>query len=236
MALMQFVFKPEEVDERLCPKISGPAEGLVIFLDITDPLNPIQHDRLTGLLEDRIKAAKQSTLIAVGAVRAGSEDRGADFALCKPLDEGNEIYQNPEMIEKRYRKEFLDPFNAIVSEMLSSPMANRSPIMESLQALLVTTPGFVDAEYLRRVIVVSDLLQHSDAFSFYRGDNWESFMRSSNAERLAGRLRDAEVEICHIPRPGANVNRREVDDFWNRYFNRAGVSRVRTSTCPLGDL
>ena len=108
--------------------------------------------------------------------------------------------------------------------------------MESLQALLVSTPGFVDASYPRRIIIVSDLIQNSETFSFYRDDSWRRFIRSQDAERLAGRLRGVEVEICRIPRPGAKVDKATVDDFWANYFDRAGASRVLTSTCPLGDL
>ena len=231
-------FKGEEVDDRLCPKASGPVAGLAVLLDLTDSLNPVQHKRLRGVLDKRIADAKQGTLIAVGAVRADAAERGADFARCKPTtgEKANELYQNPRMIEERYRKEFLEPFEAIVSAMLDSPAADRSPIMESLQALLVSAPGFVDATYPRRVIVVSDLIQNSEAFSFYRGDTWRHFVRSQDAERIAGRLQGVEVEICRIPRPGANVNKAAVDDFWVNYFDRAGASRVRTSTCPLGDL
>ncbi len=231
-------FKGEAVDERSCPKASGPAAGLAVLLDLTDALKPVQHKRLQGLLDKRIADAKQGTLIAVGAVRADALERDADFAHCKPAtgEKASELYQNPRMIEERYRKEFLEPFEAIISAMLDSPAADRSPIMESLQALLVSTPGFVDASYPRRVIIASDLLQNSEAFSFYRGDRWRRFVRSQNAERLAGRLQGVEVEICRIPRPGSKVNKAAVDDFWVNYFNRAGVSRVFTTTCPLGDL
>ena len=236
--LVQSVLGMEEVDERLCPKTSGPVAGLAVLLDLTDTLEPVQYQRLRGVLGKRIADARQKTLIAVGAVRAAARERGADFARCKPLEgeEANKYYQNPGMIEERYRKEFLEPFEAIVSAMLESPAADRSPIMESLQALLVSSPGFVDASWPRRVIIVSDLIQNSEAFSFYRGDNWQRFIRSQDAKRLAGRLQDVEVEICRIPRPGAKVDIAQVDDFWVRYFNRAGVSRTFTSTCPLGDL
>ena len=171
-------------------------------------------------------------------MRADASERNADFARCKPAtgEKANELYQNPRIIEERYREEFLEPFEAILSAMLDSPAAERSPILESLQALLVSAPGFVDASYPRRVIVVSDLIQNSAAFSFYRGDTWGRFIRSQDAERLAGRLRGVEVEICRIPRPGAKVNKAVVDDFWVNYFDRAGASRVVASTCPLGDL
>lgn len=96
VVLVQFVFKGEAVDDRLCPKASGPAAGLAVLLDLTDSLNPVQHKRLRGLLDKRIADARQGTLIAVGAVRADASKRDADFARCKPAtgEKANELYQN----------------------------------------------------------------------------------------------------------------------------------------------
>ncbi len=232
------IFKAEEVDERLCPKDSGAVAGLVVLFDLTDSLNRVQHRRLRGILDTRIGEAGQNTLIAVGAVREDASERDAEFALCKPAtgEKANELYQNPRLIEERYREEFLAPFEDIVEAMLDSSVADRSPIMESLQALLVSVPGFVDAKYPRRVIIVSDMIQNSEAFSFYQGDNWQDFMRSQDSQRLADRLVGVELEICRIPRPGTKVNSAVVDDFWVNYFDRAGASRILTSTCQLGDL
>ena len=237
-----FVFsqlnKAERTDENLCPAKSGPAAGLAVLLDLTDPLKRVQLERLRRFIDRRIAEAVPNTLIAVGAVRVDASARGPDFTLCKPAsgEQASKIYENPRRIEERYRKKFRQPLDNIFERMLRSPTANSSPIMESLQALLVGAPGFVDAKYPRRVIIVSDLLQNSAAFSFYRGDNWRRFVHSPNAQRLAGRLEGVVVEICRVPRPNARVNEAEVDDFWVNYFDRAGTSRVLTSTCPLGDL
>lgn len=230
--------KPEGVDEMLCPKVRGPAAGLVVLLDLTDPLNKTQHKRLREIVDRRIADAVPDTLIAVGAVRTEVNARGVDFVSCKPRDgkQADDLYENPRMIAEQYEKKFRDPLDAIISGMLQSPAAKSSPIMESLQALLVGVAGFVDAQYPKRVVIVSDLLQHSPVFSFYRGDNWRRFVRSPAAQRLAGRLKDVTVEICRVPRPNARVNNAEVDNFWVNYFERAGVSRIFTSTCPLGDL
>ncbi len=230
--------RPEDKGENLCPAKSGPVAGLAVLLDLTDPLKNVQIERLRGILGRRIAEAVPNTLIAVGAVHADAGARGADFALCKPEsgERANEIYENPRMIAERYRKNFERPFDKILERMLRSSEADSSPIMESLQALLVGTSGFVDAKYPRRVIVVSDLLQHSAAFSFYRGDRWAAFLRSPNAQRLAGRLNGVVVEICRVPRPNARINKAVVDDFWVNYFERAGASRILASTCPLGDL
>ena len=226
------------VDARLCPVESGPVAGVAILLDMTDPLNEVQHGRLRGVLDRWIDAAEANTLIAVGAVRADAEERGEDFALCKPLEgaDVNELYRNPRFIEERYKQRFLEPFEEMVDDMLAGPTADRSPIMESLQALLVETPGFADATYPRHVVVVSDLLQHSDAFSFYRGGDWRRFEGSSHVRRLAGLLKGVDVTICCVPRIGTGVDMNLVEDFWVNYFERAGVNSIFGNECVLGDL
>ena len=230
--------RPEETDEWLCPSESGPSAGLAILLDLTDPLKKVQYDRVKSLLDRWVSEAEPNTLIAVGAVRPNGGERGIAFARCKPLEgkQANQLYENPRQIEERYQQEFRRPLKAIVNEMLNSPKADRSPIMESLQALLVGAPGFLDASYSRRVVIVSDLLQHSDAFSFYRGDNWKGFERSPHFQRVGNSLKDVKVVFCRIPRIRTRINMELVDDFWVNYFDRSRAREVSTSECSLGDL
>ena len=90
------------------------------------------------------------------------------------------------------------------------------------------------AGWPRRIVIVSDLVQHSEALSFYRGDDWESFRASPDFARLARNLDGAEVTIVRIPRAGAKVDASAVDDFWVRYLDAQGAGRVDVE--PLGDL
>lgn len=231
--------RPSVIDEAtLCPEEAGPAAGIVILLDLTDPLGRTQHERLTGILAKTVKEAETNTLFAVGAVEASPDERGAKFSLCKPLEgvKANELYQNPTIVKKRYEEKFKKPLDTMLDEMLDAKPANRSPIMESLQAVLVSAPGFLDADYPRRILMVSDLLQHSTAFSFYDGGTWKSFKRSPDYRRLAKNLEGVNVVICRVPRPGTKVDNTKVEDFWVRYFEDAGVKSLSSSSCSLGDL
>ena len=228
--------KPPEYDQKtLCPK-TGPEAGLVVLLDLTDRIGSTQHIRLRSILEKEVSDAHQNTLIAVGAVRSEPSKRGVDFALCKPLEgsAASQLYQNPRLVTEKYEKDFQQPFTASLEKMLKATRANRSPIMESLQATLAATPGFVDAEYPRRVIIVSDLLQHSAVFSFSRRDTWRKFHRSRDFERLARTLRGVDVQILRLPRPKAKIDTVEVGDFWANYFDQAGARHVRSRI--VGDL
>ncbi len=226
---------PEYDKETLCPK-AGPEAGLVVLLDLTDRIGSTQHARLRDILGKKVANERQNTFIAVGAVRPEPAGRGVDFALCKPLEgsAANELYQNPRLVAERYEKSFRRPFAANLEKMLTAKGAGRSPIMESLQAVLAATPGFLDATYARRVIIVSDLLQHSAVFSFYRGDTWRKFQRSRDFARLARSLQGMDVEILRLPRPKAKIDPAEVGNFWVNYFDQAGARRVRSRM--LGDL
>ncbi len=77
-------------------------------------------------------------------------------------------------------------------------------------------------------------MQHSDALSFYRGEDWASFRASPDFARLAKNLDGAEVTIFRIPRTSAKVDGAAVDDFWVRYLDAQGAARVHVE--PLGDL
>jgi outer membrane protein OmpA-like peptidoglycan-associated protein len=119
-------------------------------------------------------------------------------------------------------------------------ISSRSPIMESLQALVAETPLLVEDGLRasdrrdRRIVIISDMLQNSDVVSFYRGQEWDDFQASRDFARLGRNLHGAAVDVLRLPRnepairdPGA------VDHFWVRYFDYQGAS-VRART--IGDL
>ena len=228
---------PPELDEAtLCPKDTGPHAGLFILLDLTDPLGRTERSRLRDLLEQAVADAVPYTLIAVAAVAADPAARGVSFSLCKPLEgeDANELYQNPRLIARRYEEKFKKPFDDMIDGMFEGEGAPRSPIMESLQAGLAETPGFLDAAWPRRIVIASDLLQHSDSFSFYRGDDWRSFEGSTAFGRMAKTLDGVDVEILRLPRAVPGIDPAAVDDFWVRYFDSSGAESLRVQ--PIGDL
>ncbi len=223
--------------QTLCPAPSGPVGMTAILLDLTDPLSPAQHSQLMAWLEDEIDRAPRGTQFTMGVVSQDHVNWGATDPLCKPQDasSANTLTQNARLIDARYRERFLDPLKTRLESMVSTSGADRSPIMESLQALVSDSAGFVTFEGGRRIVVVSDLLQHSDVLSFYRGGDWESFRSSPDYQRIGTTLDGAEVQIYQVPRPTEGVKDPAVlDDFWMKYFERQGAHIP--SVERLGDL
>jgi hypothetical protein len=229
--------RPSIDEATLCPD-TGPTGALVVLLDLTDPLTQQQGARLRTLLEDRIANLPQDTMISFGVVSNDEARRGTLYASCKPADgsEASQIYENPTLIAERFEEDFMRPLRAGLDEAMRAGVEDRSPIMESLQTLIAETPAFETSLGTHELIIVSDLLQHSETLSFYRGEGWEELRASGGTERLARNLDGAWVSVLRVPRPGASALAREqVDAFWARYFDMQGA-RAPISVEVLGDL
>lgn len=222
--------------DTLCPT-SGPRAMVAILIDVTDPLAPAQAMKLREYVRREVDQAETGTEFSLGMVSDDAGRLGAQVALCKPHSgrEVTQLTQNVRLVEKRYEQRFLDPLNGLFDRLISASDAKQSPIMEALQALIGDTPGFVTFDGPKRVIVVSDLLQHSDAMSFYRGQDWQSFTASPAAQRLSESLGGAKVELFLIPRPSSfKGDPAAIEDFWIRYFDHQGAGLPQVHR--LGDL
>ncbi|WP_146180735.1 hypothetical protein [Thalassorhabdomicrobium marinisediminis] len=220
----------------LCP-VEGPTGAMVVLLDLTDPLTRSQANQLQTWLGDEIASSPRGTLLSVGVVSEDPSDWGARFAKCKPqtAEDGNPLIQNPSILGETYNDEFLLPLHETLEKMMQSETQNTSPIMESLQALVSGTPNFTTTR-LRRLVIVSDMLQNSSVLSFYRSEGWEHFTETRAHERLAGNLDEVGVTLLRIPRTSANIgDPLKVDTFWARYFDSQGTS-ARFDVRNLGDL
>lgn len=230
--------KANAIDEvTLCPVPGGPTAMTAILIDLTDPISPAQHAQLTALLDREVTEAIRGTQFTIGVVSEDPAGWGGSPSLCKPQsqDSASALTQNASLIDRRYRDRFVAPLRDRIAQLTGVSGANQSPIMEGLQALVAATPGFVTFDGPRRIVVVSDLLQHSEAMSFYRGGDWESFHASPAYQRLGSSLSGAEVMLLQIPRPGEGVrDPRILEDFWARYFDAQGAHLP--SVKRLGDL
>mgnify|MGYP006264562711 CR=1 FL=1 len=127
------------------------------------------------------------------------------------------------MIEDNWRSKFRDPLNGAVRAVLTDKTAPASPLAEAIHAIFDRADFRAPAKN-RRVVIVSDLIQNSKNFNFYRtGADFETFSTS----RLATELRDsggAEVVARIVPRQDYDLPLSEVKAFWDSYFTRVNAS------------
>jgi len=228
-------------DEQLCPK-NGPTGYVAILLDATDAIEPGLSDALRTELHKIVLTSEPGTLITLTLVAPRSEREGWAIARCHPGNPGqaNPLYQNPDQIAEQFQHDFLNPLSTQLDRLLNAELADSSPIAESIQSIVHTVFAKADIGHSKRLVIVSDLVQHSPAFSFYRADTWARFEASPNFNRLGRTLNGIDVQILKIPRVasrrnGTRISDADVWEFWVNYFDVQGAVSLDRHT-KIGDL
>lgn len=213
------------IDEAtLCP-VSGPSAVTAVLVDRSDPLNSQQALRVRQVLDRVVAEAPVGGRVALYVAEADAFTALTPvLALCNPGSEANPLYQNPKKIRARYEEGFKARFETVGKALLERAQRKTSPIMESIKAVCIDAFAATPPGVPLRLVVVSDLVQHSPIVSHYRERNFESFLRDP---RLSGVLVDckgAEVEMLYILRLGKDgrptVQNAAHQRFWDLWFQR----------------
>jgi hypothetical protein len=147
--------------------------------------------------------------------------------LCRPPSHGNELYENNRKITKGFYDRFLIPVTGALEQSLTTEVGERSPILETLQ--LVSRSQEVEDGGRKTLIVVSDMLQNTEAFSHYRDrSSYEDFVRSGFARDVQADFRDWDIMVIYLRRyRDRRLQQAAHVDFWQRYFHDAGGKITR---------
>jgi hypothetical protein len=225
LALMYWRASGDPTDRStMCPN-NGP-EGLTVFVvDATDAITAIQRASLHNHFEQVVTslparwAIELFTVEPVGTTllhRAGER-------ICNPGRESNFWTQNPRLVEKRWHDAFWEPLQQWEAQVIKTPSAGESPILESLQSIAVTE--FQTAAMQgrsRKLVIVSDMLQHTNGLSQYQTiQRFADFSQSSYYKSVHTDWTGVDVEILYITRPGTPQGRQHIE-FWQQYFAASG--------------
>lgn len=217
---------PNRDPTTLCRKDEAPAERVVLLVDKTDPLSGEQVDKLRaavlGLKNSGLRQDAMLSIYAVGDFPNGWIEQV--FCLCNPGFKANEIWQNRKKIRAKYERRFGAPLDSAVRRLAVADSAGQSPLMEALQSLSGT------AEFAggvpRRLILVSDLLQHTAAFSAYtRTHSFKKFRSLPVYQQLKCDLTGATVQIWwtrHMRDQAYSGN--DLMGFWTEYLRECGAT------------
>jgi hypothetical protein len=158
---------------------------------------------------------------------------GPDFRprsdLCRPPSQGNDLYENNRKITREFYQRFLVPVTAALEESFATHEGERSPILETLQ--LISRSQEIADTGRKTLILVSDMLQHTDGFSHYRDRrSYEDFVRSGFANDVRADFRDWSIVVIYLRRyRDRHLQQAAHLDFWQRYFADAGGRITRWS-------
>ena len=225
--------------DTMCPD-DGPSKVTAILIDTTDRVGPVSRADILGSLDDLVASSQpDEMMIAYETSPIGPDHNDAPLppllAVCNPgdPDDANPLISNPELIRRRLQDDYERPLEQLFQQLLNRTPATTSPLMENVQAIAATVLGRRRHQDVpKRLVVVSDLVQHSDQLSFFDDPlDYEAFVGTASARALRTNLQDVGIEIRFIQRREHDRigGERRLIEFWERWIaDQSGrLTRVR---------
>jgi len=223
--------QPEENDELFCPA-QGPKDHLVLLVDKSEKLNFTQRSAITTRYEALLKQElSEGDMLSVFAMGANVQENATPlFQRCHPGDTRgkSELTDNLARIEKRYRQEFLDPALSILTKQSLTVESESSPIIETLQIVSINSFQRFNSTGQKRLVLVSDMIQHTDGYSMYR-DKQPEFPRFKDTpfgKKSSVNLQGVMVELNYVFNY-PNLQTRRNSLFWEHLIDESGGSLVK---------
>lgn len=216
----------------------APAEQAVILVDQSEALTlghmkGVVRDIETFVLDD-VRFPVGSRVLMFTFSKDDFSERGRAVPsfqpivdICKPKPEGNPLSENNRKIRDNFLRAFIQPLRENLAKELSKEVGERSPILETLQ--MISRSQDVGAWDKRKtLLVVSDMLQHTQSFSHYRApSHYEEFQRRY-APQVTPDFRGWEIVLLYLRRyRDRHLQQRPHVEFWQRYFSDYGGKITR---------
>ncbi len=198
---------------------------VVLLIDQSDPFRPNDLGWVQALADEEARALPKYGRLTVMTPSADNPyTPNVLFSACSPGSAAgaNPLFQNPRMIEQAWQSKLMKPLLATLEAAMEDKVAPSSPLSEALYAIADRADFQKDAG-ARRLVVISDLMQHSEAYSFYKtGADYDAYLASRLAETVP-RLEEVDVVARVVPRQIYDLPLADVKAFWRAYFTDAGA-------------
>ena len=163
-------------------------------------------------------------------------DRAEDIIICR-MDDGSD---DPGLLHtvKKLRQDFNRIVGARLDELLTALRVatpqKSSPILEYISAVF-DRPNFGPNIRDRRLVIISDMLQHSALFSQYGRRSGKQLGADARSE-LERDMHGVNVRIHYIRRPNvARLQSQRHRDFWTAYLKGMGANVALGHTLAIGE-
>lgn len=205
------------LDDQMCP-VTGP-EGVTIFLvDTTDPVHPTTLMDARNRLRDEVKNLNVGHRIEIYGLTEKPGELEEMFGGCKPSDgsDADFLTENKRLIMRDWEESFAKPIAEVEGKIGQSAGGSKSPIMAAIQNIkLRVLDKFKDQPIRKKMIVLSDMIEHTEHYSQYRsGSDFAAFKASSASREYRTDLSGINVEFWFIDRGIAQFSGVEHQTFW----------------------
>lgn len=211
---------PPKLDANMCPA-GGPSAVHALLVDRSDPITPLQAQRVRQVLDAAIQDADVGERLDLYVLAGdGTQALTPQVSLCRPRSEGSELTENPRKLRENYERKFKQPLDAALAAMAEPSNAKTSPIMESIKAVCVSAFGGVPERVPADITIVSDMIQYSTLLNHYRKRDFVEFAASPAYREVLADCHHASVDILYLVRPrDVQVQDRRHQLFWEQFLD-----------------
>lgn len=231
LAGLHFLKEPiPDLDEKGCLLNEPLPTSFAILIDSTDEISERVGRNAEIKILQEISSLADYSIIDLYQISQDGNHITPLYSHCKPPtgENADRFTQNERLMRVRF-EEFKNVLSSTLQSLLNQKPADQSPIIESLQSVAVEIAA-VDSES-RRIVVVSDLIQHSSRLSFYRSKpsikDYEDVLKQVGGGFAD--LRGTEVRFMVIPRKLPTGDKSDLRDFWMDWIDRSGVKKSSSS-------
>ena len=220
--------------ETFCRRGFPTIHSTLLVIDVTDPLNPTEVDRVKDRA-GKVAAAMEDYGLLIVAVLNPNDAMAPTivFRRCAPPSptRASPISTGEQVLRAEWNRRFEAPLMAAIAEATASEIkAERSPIIATITAL-TQRPDFDNSVQDRKLILVSDLLEFNPKGGYSQmqgGDLVGSFRRSPLAQAWPD-LKGVPVTVQYVQRPEPQFARAQTPahrSFWDWWLKTAGSPKV----------
>jgi len=214
--------KPGIDPQTLCPQ-SGPRGHQVLLVDKTDAFNTAQKASFDIFFKELIESTPEGYLISIFVLGDDFKNNTKPFLeLCNPGtgNDKNELTDNVKELHQRYRKHFIGPMLTVSNDLINSPSAKESPILEMLQLISLHAIQLHKVKGEVNLFIVSDMLQNSRALNMYKGAfSFEKYEQSYQASKLWVDFSNVNIHL-YLVNNNPKTLTDELTNFWKAYSKK----------------
>ena len=204
-----------------CEKKAGPNNYYAIILDNTDTLRTIQKSSVKNKIKGIVNKARPNDKVIIYSLSNFSVENTVpliDKCSMRDGSDADKFTENEKLLRKRKNQLFDAPIEDAVNKMIAVDKDSQaSPIIELIQKIRIQNlPDQINNKKVE-IHLFSDLLQHSENFSFYdKNYDLKKFLKSHEFEKIRSDLSGIEVTIWQLI--NSRVDNIRLRDQWKEIF------------------
>jgi hypothetical protein len=213
-----------------CPIDGGPNGVTAVLFDTSDPIPEATMADLANKFRNIAGSIKQGGYLWVGILTPEAGKLKELFGRCNPGD-GSTVdvwTSNPGKHQKIWEEAFEKPLKKLPDQLPNGGQADQSPIMAGIQEIKLSLfdNGMFD-KAPKRLVVVSDMMENTPAYSQYKsGPDYAAFRKSAADSRFRTDLLGADITILYFNRPERKFSSLDHAAFWKRWFSENGADNI----------